>query len=657
MFTFVFQGRRTLRIVHFIAVTSFTLACFVPAHAEKRVALVIGNDRYVNLAASEQLQKAVNDAHAVGAALKQLQFDVMSAENAGRQDLVDKLDTFTQRLTPGDTAFFFFSGHGVAIAGVNYILPSDIPNIGENQEGRLTHAAFSEQDIVADLKARGVRVAVLVLDACRNNPFAHPGTRGVGGTRGLAPPLQVSGVFSLYSAANGQTALDRLSDGDPDPNSVFSRVLVPRLTKPGLDLRDLAYEVREEVARIAATAGHDQRPASYDETSGGRIYLAGLPPANGGGPGTTGVPPTAGPAVDEGAWSIVKDTTDTALLRRFVEQYAASPHRREAEERLKTLGQTNVAAALPARPAKPAPSADGPSLPAHPAKPAPSADGPCSGPVTASFSSRCAAPLTAVQERGLKPKDSFKECTDCPEMVVVPKGKFTMGSSASEKQRESDEGPQHVVTIGGLFAVGKYHVTVDQFAVFANETRFTAHSGCDWRKPGFTQDGSHPVVCVSWDDANAYAKWLTNKTGRPYRLPSEAEFEYAARAGATTPFWWGSSITPAQANYDGNYVYAEGGSKGVYRQGTVPAGSFDANQWGLYNVHGNAWQWTADCYHDNYNGAPADGSVWTSGSCTGHAIRGGAWGSDPKLLRAAHRLGNSAENFSSGFRLARTLTP
>jgi formylglycine-generating enzyme required for sulfatase activity len=152
------------------------------------------------------------------------------------------------------------------------------------------------------------------------------------------------------------------------------------------------------------------------------------------------------------------------------------------------------------------------------------------------------------------------------------------------------------------------------------------------------------VVCVSWDDANAYANWLAKKTGKPYRLLSEAEWEYAARAGTTTPFWWGSSITPAQANYDGNFVYEGGGSKGEYRKGTVPpAGSFDANPWGLYNVHGNAWQWTADCYHDNYNGAPTDGSVWITGNCnSAHVVRGGSWdllseGPPGRLPRQGHR--------------------
>jgi formylglycine-generating enzyme required for sulfatase activity len=244
-------------------------------------------------------------------------------------------------------------------------------------------------------------------------------------------------------------------------------------------------------------------------------------------------------------------------------------------------------------------------------------------------------------------------------MVVVPAGSFTIGSPASEKERYSDEGPQHAVTIDRPFAVGKFLVTRDQFAVFAaREIGIAPHSRCDWRNPGFTQEGSHPVVCVSWADAKAYADWLTKKTGKSYRLLSEAEWEYAARAGTTTPFWWGSSITPDQANYDGNYVYADGGSKGVYRKGTVPVDSFKPNPWGLYNVHGNAWQWTADCYHDSYSGAPADGSAWiTACGSNGRVVRGGSWSSNPRGLRAANRYRFSDEDYLLGFRLARTLTP
>jgi uncharacterized caspase-like protein len=257
---------------------ALALLATAPALAQKRVALVVGNDLYANLAPDQQLRRAANDARAVGDTLARLGFEVLRGENLGRQALIEKFDEFTRRLGGGDTAVFFFAGHGVSIGGGNFILPTDIPNLNPGQENLLARVAFGENDIVSDLQSRGVRVAVVMLDACRNNPLRRPGvTRSIGGERGLTRSDPVRGVFSLYSAGVGQTALDRLGDNDPDPNSVFTRVLLPTLSRPGLDLGALAVEVREEVARLAASIGHDQRPAYYDETIGGRVYLAGAP--------------------------------------------------------------------------------------------------------------------------------------------------------------------------------------------------------------------------------------------------------------------------------------------------------------------------------------------------------------------------------------------
>ncbi len=246
-----------------------------------------------------------------------------------------------------------------------------------------------------------------------------------------------------------------------------------------------------------------------------------------------------------------------------------------------------------------------------------------------------------------------------PEMVVVPAGKFMMGSPADEPERARSEGPQHEVIFAGAFAVGRHAVTRGQFAAFVNAT---GHKTTDrWRDPGFRQDDSHPVIRISWDDAKAYAAWLAKITGRPYRLLTEAEWEYVARAGTTTPFWWGSSITPEQANYDGNYVYAGGGSKGEFRGRTVPVGSFDPNPWGLYNVHGNVWEWCEDAWHNTYQGAPTDGSAWISVTASSRqhsrrVVRGGSWSRDPEFLRSALRVKDSDVNYSFGCRLARTLT-
>jgi Caspase domain len=269
-----------MRFPAFIMAVGLTLTCaHAPAHAEKRVALVIGNNRYVNLPPTQQLQTAVNDARAITAAIKQAGFEVISGENLGRQAFLAQLDAAAQKLAPDDMVFFFFAGHGVALDNTNYILPADIPAIGPGQIATLTGAAIKEDDITNRFLRAGARVAILVIDACRNNPFVASGTRGLGRSIGLEPVEPPSGVFSLYSAGRGEAALDRLSDADRNPNSVFTRALLPALLRPGLDLPGLALAVRKEVTRMASAVNHSQRPAYYDETSGDRIFLVG--------PGTT----------------------------------------------------------------------------------------------------------------------------------------------------------------------------------------------------------------------------------------------------------------------------------------------------------------------------------------------------------------------------------
>jgi formylglycine-generating enzyme required for sulfatase activity len=202
----------------------------------------------------------------------------------------------------------------------------------------------------------------------------------------------------------------------------------------------------------------------------------------------------------------------------------------------------------------------------------------------------------------------------------VPAGSFTMGSPDIEEGRIEEEGPQHRVTFGKSFGVGKFAVTFEEWDACV------ADGGCNGYTPsdeGWGR-GRRPVINVSWDDANAYVGWLSRKTGKIYRLLSEAEREYVTRAGTTTPFWWGASISTQQANYNGNYAYGAEAT-GVSRRQTVPVDSFQPNPWGLYQVHGNVWEWTEDCWHDDYTGAPSDGSAWTSGGCSDRVIRGGAW--------------------------------
>jgi formylglycine-generating enzyme required for sulfatase activity len=257
------------------------------------------------------------------------------------------------------------------------------------------------------------------------------------------------------------------------------------------------------------------------------------------------------------------------------------------------------------------------------------------------------APLSTIAEEISKPKHSFRECDCCPEMLMIPAGSFVMGSPDDEKNRASNEGPQHRVTFARPFAVGRFAVTFDEWDACVTD------GGCNGYSPndGGWGRGRRPVIYVSWNDAKTYVRWLSNKTGQPYRLLSEAEREYVARAGTATPYWWGASISPRLANYD------DGAGSGREDQGTLRVDSFQPNPWGLYQVHGNIWEWTEDCYHDDYRGAPSDGSAWTSGNCGSRVIRGGSWTHLPGYLRAASRTSASAGDWDGleGFRVARTL--
>ncbi len=281
--------------------------------------------------------------------------------------------------------------------------------------------------------------------------------------------------------------------------------------------------------------------------------------------------------------------------------------------------------------------------------------------------------------RNLEPGDIFRDCASCPEMVVIPAGELQMGSPDTEHDQMGAEGPVHQVRIDRPFALATHEVTVAEFRAFVEAEGYRTQAECDtrcyglngadqqsdskvgWRSPGFEQGDDHPVVCVSWNDAQAYVRWLSDKTGAEYRLPSEAEWEYAARAGTETPFWTGDCIDTDQANYDGNYDYAGCGAKtGVLREGTVPAASLPANPVGLHENAGNVWEWVEDCWHDDYTGAPAGGSAWLEGEggrCDQRVLRGGSWSVSPSNIRSANRIRNNRDGsyYDVGFRLARTL--
>ena len=259
----------------------------------------------------------------------------------------------------------------------------------------------------------------------------------------------------------------------------------------------------------------------------------------------------------------------------------------------------------------------------------------------------------AEEQRRLLNKRPFRDCKECPEMVVVPSGSFMMGGASEQKNRLTNEFPRHRVTIRGRFAVGRYEVTYAEWDACA------AEGGCNNHRPddaGFGR-GRRPVINVSWEDAKSYVAWLSRKTGKRYRLLSEAKWEYAARAGTEGPFHFGSTISTDKANYDGDYTYGSGRT-GLDRSKTVPVGSFPANAFGLHDMHGNVWEHVEDCDHDTYNGAPPDGGAWTEGgNCGRRMARGGGWHNRPDALRSASRVSlmSGTRGDFIGFRVARTL--
>jgi formylglycine-generating enzyme required for sulfatase activity len=263
---------------------------------------------------------------------------------------------------------------------------------------------------------------------------------------------------------------------------------------------------------------------------------------------------------------------------------------------------------------------------------------------------RLARPLSRREEAALRPRDRFRECDHCPEMVIVPGGSFTMGASQSEFGSTADERPQHVVTVQ-RFGVGRSPVSVDQWnaCVRAN--------GCSHRLAQEAEHDGDPVTGILWDEANEYVQWLSRATGRSYRMLSEAEREYATRAGSTTAFWWGDGADPhlADAASVADLIADIGITTVAMTTATPPL----ANPFGLLDVHGGVYDWVADCRHDNYVGAPADGSAWITGDCEGHVLRGGASTRALQTRRSAARLWFGPPNRMSymSVRVARTLRP
>lgn len=580
------------RAVTFGAILVAFAILSTPAFAEKRIALVIANSAYAHAGV---LSNAISDGKLMAATLKSRQFKLFEQYDGDQKQIKRTLQAFSAAIQeePQNTvALIYYAGHGIQYKGENYLVPVDAEIA---KEGDIDINSITVSSVMSMLDASRTNLNIVILDACRNNPF--PLTRST--DRGLARVDAPSGSLVAFSTAPGKVA----RDGDKGGNSPYTAALAQALAEPGVKIEDVFKRVRSIVHKAS---GGEQTPWESSSLIGD-FYPAGMPRT------------AAEEAVTPATEAVTPPPARTQETKRSGEAVTMTPAAKPP------VGRTEVAAGI-----------------------FPSAQPPCDG-------VRVAVGLSGHEEKrcftpGNGKTESFRDCPDCPELVVIPSGSFIMGSPENEKQRFTAESPQHRVTFQKPFAVGKFTVS------YADWDACVADGGCgglklkdDWGR------GDLPLVNVTWTIAHTYLEWLEEKTGKTYRLLSEAEWEYTARAGTTTTFWWGPKITPELANYNGTLYYTGGGKIGEYRQKTVPVNSFQPNPWGLYQVHGNVFQWVEDCASSEYKTAPVDGSAQTSGNCSTRIIRGGSWKSEPMYLRAAcrHYGWPEAGSFDTGFRVAR----
>ncbi len=596
------------------------LPFLAPAFAAERAALVIGNWAYEK----GRLVNPENDAKAVAAALLGLRFDVTVATNLDRDTMLEALDGFRTKIQPGGLALVYYSGHGVEVGGENWLLPVRNGAIGTQAQVRIR--SVSARDVLQTLEEGGARLNLLVLDACRDNPLPA-GARTA--SRGLVPISTGSSTLVAYSTSPGMTA----SDGSGN-NSPYTAALVRVLKQTDVQIPDLFNQVGAEVLR---STGGAQVPWNSNTPIWPPIQLAG---------GASAIP---SPLPEGGALGELRIEVspadaqvyiDGALVGEGSQTLRSLPANttREVEARRSGYQPHAIRAYIKAGEATSVRLALGPLVAAEP-KPAPAtaAVSPPAGPLSA-------ASLPAAPAAGQPYRRPLRSGGEGPEMVVLPGGRFVMGSPEREEGRYPDEGPQRDVTVRS-FAMGVTEVT------FADWDRCVSAGGCKQRPEdeGWRR-GNRPVINVSWDDAQEYARWLSGETGRKYRLPSEAEWEYAARGGTSSAYWWGNEIGRNRANCVGCE------SRWDNKQ-TAPVKSFAANPFGLYDTAGNVWEWVSDCYKDSYQGAPSDGRSVEASGCEMRVLRGASWYSRPSWLRSALRLGNgpSSRSDSIGFRLAEDL--
>jgi len=568
-----------LVIVGTVAAAGFAFAQQKDAAAGPRLALLIGNANYPD--ATSPLAQPPKSVRAMAEELRRSGFEVDVKENLGREEMQRAIDAFKQKIKAGSTVLIFFSGYGLQVNRQSYLIPVNAQIWSEND---IRRDGIGIEAILNDAQSRGSRVKLLIIDASRRNPYER---RFRAPAAGLAPINAPAGTLIISAAAPGKVLEDENDTG------TFIGELAKEMRTPGLTAEEIFSRARIGVSR--ATNGEQVPWVSssladefYFVQSPARVGLN--PPVDARSPPRLQPePPPAQPA--------------PPLLQPEPPRAQQPPPRQQPEPQI---------AVTP------------PPLPPPPPQASPQ---PAAAPAVTD-------PVPAAPKAG----DVFRDCPECPEMVVVPAGEFDMGSNEIEFEK-----PVHRVTIARVFAIGRREVTFEEWDQCAAAGRCTRP---DDQGKG---RGERPITDVSWRDAKAYIDWLAQKTGKKYRLPSEAEWEYAARGGTKSTFWWGRDIGTRFAN-----CRDCGANPG---QQTIATGSFAANPFGLFDTAGNAAEWVEDCWNDSYRGAPKDGSAWTSGQCGQRVLRGGSFDSQARYVRSASRFryDSDVRYYANGFRVVREL--
>ena len=644
----------------------------------QRIALVVGNAAYTD----RPLRNPVNDAQLMQATLRELGFEVQLATNVDRRGLLGALREFESRARGAEVALFYFAGHGAQVGGSNYLIPLNAPIRSETD---VPDEALDAASVLRRIEEGRARVGLVILDACRDNPY--PGANR-SSARGLARMSVPTGTIVAYATAPGSTAEDGTGT-----HGTYTAALARYLDTPGLDVKEIFDRTAQEVERV--TNGR-QRPREEIGLRGRFVLREGA-----GAPALASVTPTPTPLPQGQTGGI--NLSDLEREQQARQAWAQWQQRMQADfERIGALQAPDLRAQAWQR-FLGTWAEDNPTTgdderlreQARQGLAVAQREAQSQQEARAREEQRVREQAAAAQSAAARvPGTVFRDCAECPELLVVAPGRFEMGSPASEVGRDADEGPVREVRIGYALAVGRHEVTRREFGRFVAATGYRTEAerdvgerGCvvwsgskwewtagrHWRSPGFEQGEDHPVVCVSWNDAQAYLRWLNESApGRGYRLLSEAEWEYVARAGrGSTRYPWGNDegareqcawangadeVTKARVpGY--NFRVANCSDWHAY---TAPVGSFRANAFGLHDLHGNAWEWVQDVWHDSYTGAPSDGSAWLAGGDqTRRVFRGGSWGDSPQFLRSANRSWSAPDNRSNyaGFRIARTFWP